>query len=68
MLKKNLEIEKDKARIDERKRLELEFTKQAQEKIALEIDRERLESEKKLRAKDEQIQQMQRSIEDAKRK
>lgn len=68
MLKKNIEIEKDKARIDERKKLEAEFTKQASEKITLELERERLESDKKLRAKDEQIAQMQRSIEDAKRK
>ncbi len=68
MLKKNLEIEKEKARIEERKKLEEEFTKQANSKIALELDKERFESEKKLRAKDEQIEQMRRSIEDAKRK
>ncbi len=68
MLKKNLEIEKDKARFEERKKLEEEYSKQSQDKIKLEIEKVAFENEKKLRAKDEQIQQMQRSIEDAKRK
>ncbi len=68
MLKKNLELEKDRARIEERKKLEEEFSKQTDEKLKLERERQDLENEKKLRAKDEQIAQMQRAIEDAKRK
>ena len=68
MLKKNLEIEKDKARFEERKKLEEEFNTRSTQKINLEIEKIAFENEKKLRAKDEQIQQMQRSIEDAKRK
>lgn len=67
-LQKNLELEKDKARLEERKRLEEDFTRQAQEKVKLELEKERFESEKKMRAKDEQIEQMKRAIEDAKRK
>lgn len=68
MLKKNLELEKDRARIEERKKLEEEFAKQTQDKLKLELEKQDLETEKKLRAKDEQIAQMQRAIEDAKRK
>ena len=67
-LQKNLELEKDKARLEERKRLEEEFTKQAQERVKLELEKQTLENEKRLRAKDEQIEQMKRAIEDAKRK
>ncbi len=67
-LQKNLEIEKERAKLEERKRLEDEFSKQAQEKLALEMEKMNLENEKRLRAKDEQIEQMKRSIEDAKRK
>lgn len=68
MLKKNLELEKDRARIEERKKLEEEFAKQTQDKLKLELEKQDLETDKKLRAKDEQIAQMQRAIEDAKRK
>ena len=68
MLKKNLELEKDRARIEERKKLEEEFAKQTQDKLKLELEKQDLETEKKLRAKDEQIAQMQGAIEDAKRK
>lgn len=68
MLKKNVELEKEKARIDERKKMEEDFGKQMQEKMTLELQKQQLEMDKKLRAKDEQITQMQRSIEDAKRK
>lgn len=67
-LKKNLELEKEKAKLEERKRLEEEFSREANEKLALEKEKLALEIEKKLRAKDEQIAQMQRSIEDARRK
>lgn len=67
-LQQNLELEKEKVKLEERKRLEDEFTQQMQTKIAIEMEREKMEAEKKLRAKDEQIAQMQRSIEDAKRK
>ncbi len=68
MLKKNLEIEKEHARIEERKKLEIEFTKQTEDKLKNAQERLDIETEKKLRAKDEQIAQMQRAIEDAKRK
>ncbi len=67
-MKRNQEVTLERAKMEERKKVEEEYVKEIQDKVRFELQKQDLETEKRLRAKDEQIAQMQRSIEDAKRK
>lgn len=70
--KNNFELEKKKIELEvsqrERKKMEEEFTLQLQEKMNIEAEKVRIEHEKQLRAKEEQIAQIQKSLDDANRK
>lgn len=65
---KNLEIEKEKAIIEARKVMESELAERAKKEQLLERERIELEFSKRLQEKDKQIEQVQRSLEDANRK
>lgn len=68
MQQKNLEIEKEKAIIEARKQIEADLSKQANEKLALEMEKASRENEKKFAEKEQQLEQLRRSLEDANRK
>lgn len=68
MQQKNLEIEKEKAIIEARKQMEADLSKQATEKLALEMEKAARENEKKMAEKEQQLEQLRRSLEDANRK
>jgi hypothetical protein len=68
MQQKNLEIEKEKAIIAARKQIEEDLSKQANEKLAIEMEKAARENEKKFAEKEQQLEQLRRSLEDANRK
>lgn len=68
MKQKNLEIEKEKAIIEARKEMEADLSKQATERLALEMEKISRENEKKMAEKEQQLEQLRRSLEDANRK
>ncbi|MDD2916437.1 MAG: DUF2130 domain-containing protein [Candidatus Gracilibacteria bacterium] len=68
MQQKNLEIEKEKAIIEARKQIEADLSKQANERLALEMEKAYRENEKKFAEKEQQLEQLRRSLEDANRK
>lgn len=68
MRQKNLEIEKEKAIIEARKEMEADLSKQAGEKVLLEVEKMARENEKKMAEKEQQLEQLRRSLEDANRK
>ena len=67
-VKKNQAFEIEKAKIEERKKLESELGKQAEEKSKFETDKMRLEYEKRMAEMQKQLEMTQRAVEDANRK
>jgi hypothetical protein len=67
-VKKNQAFEIEKAKIEERKKLESELAKQAEEKSKFETDKMRLEYEKRMAEMQKQLEMTQRAVEDANRK
>lgn len=65
---KDLELEKEKAVLEARKVLEAELAERVKKDQEIQMERIALEFEKKLQEKDKQIEQVQRSLEDANRK
>ncbi len=67
-MKKNQELDLERARMDERKKLETELSKQAEEKSKFETDKIRLEYEKRMAEMQKQLEMTQKAVEDANRK
>jgi hypothetical protein len=67
-MKKNQELNLERARMDERKKLETELLKQAEEKSKFETDKMRLEYEKRMAEMQKQLEMTQKAVEDANRK
>jgi hypothetical protein len=67
-VKKNQAFEIEKAKIEERKKLESELGKQAEEKSKFETDKMRLEYEKRMAEMQKQLEMTQKAVEDANRK
>lgn len=68
MRAKDMELEKERAIIEARKTMEEDFSKQANEKLALEMEKAARENDKKFAEKEQQLEQLRRSLEDANRK
>lgn len=67
-IKKNQSLEIEKAKMEERKKLETELSKQAEEKSRFETDKMRLEYEKRMSEMQKQLEMTQKAVEDANRK
>lgn len=65
---KDWEIEKEKAIIAERKKIEEEFSKQSYEKFEIEFEKKQLEYEKKMQEKEKQMEALKKSLDEATRK
>lgn len=67
-VKKNQAFEIEKAKMEERKKLEVELQKQAEDKSKFETDKMRLEYEKRMAEMQKQLEMTQKAVEDANRK
>ena len=65
---KDMEVDKERALIAERKRLEEEFAKQSTEKFNLEFEKKQLEFEKRMQEKEKQMETLKKSLDEATRK
>lgn len=65
---KDLEIEKERALIAERKKIEEEFSKKAEERVNLEFEKKQLEFDKRMQEKEKQMDILKKSLDEATRK
>lgn len=65
---KDMEIDKERALIAERKKLEEEFAKQSTEKFSLEFEKKQLEFDKRMQEKEKQMEILKKSLDEATRK
>jgi hypothetical protein len=65
---KDLEIDKERALIAERKKIEEEFAKKTDERVNLEFEKKQLEFDKRMQEKEKQMETLKKSLDEATRK